>query len=92
VSYLTVVLFLGGWDVPFLLDHHQTGWIIALAKVFVMAFKVAAMIIFIIWVRWTLPRFRYDTLMNLAWKRMLPLALVNLVVTACVVQFLYPGS
>jgi NADH-quinone oxidoreductase subunit H len=91
VSYLTVILFLGGWDLPFL-DHHQTGWLIALLKVFVMALKVALVILFIMWVRWTLPRFRYDTLMNLAWKRLLPLALVNLVVTACVLQFFLRGS
>ena len=44
------------------------------------------MIVFIMWVRWTLPRFRYDTLMDLAWKRMIPLALINLVVTAAIVQ------
>ena len=44
------------------------------------------MIVFIMWVRWTLPRFRYDTLMDLAWKRLIPLALINLVVTAAIVQ------
>ena len=48
--------------------------------------KVGVMIIFIMWIRWTLPRFRYDTLMDLAWKRMIPLAIANLIVTATVVQ------
>jgi NADH-quinone oxidoreductase subunit H len=87
VSYLTVILFLGGWDIPFLpLNHHQTGWIIALIKVLVMAVKVALMIFLIMWVRWTLPRFRYDTLMDLAWKSLVPLGLVNLIVTAGIVQ------
>jgi NADH-quinone oxidoreductase subunit H len=86
VSYLTVILFLGGWDIPFLLDQHQTGYFIALVKVFAMAFKVALMILFIMWVRWTLPRFRYDTLMDLAWKSLIPLALVNLVATASILQ------
>jgi NADH-quinone oxidoreductase subunit H len=46
------------------------------------------MILFIMWIRWTLPRFRYDTLMELAWKSLIPLALVNLVVTAGIVQLL----
>jgi NADH-quinone oxidoreductase subunit H len=86
ISYLTVILFFGGWDIPFLLDRHQTGWPIALVKVLVMIAKVALMIVFIMWVRWTLPRFRYDQLMDLAWKRLIPLALFNLVVTAVLVE------
>ncbi len=86
VSYLTVVLFLGGWDIPFVLDQTQVGWFIALVKVGVMLAKVSLMIVFIMWVRWTLPRFRYDTLMDLAWKSLIPLALVNLLATAGVVQ------
>jgi NADH-quinone oxidoreductase subunit H len=88
VSYLTVVLFFGGWDVPFLLDQHQTGWLPALAKVLVLAAKVGLMIIFIMWIRWTLPRFRYDQLMDLAWKSLIPLALINLVATATIVQLI----
>jgi NADH-quinone oxidoreductase subunit H len=86
VSYLTVVLFFGGWDIPFLLDQHQTGWIAALVKVVALIIKVALMIFFMMWIRWTLPRFRYDQLMDLAWKRLIPLALVNLLSTATIVQ------
>src|SRR5262249_38669028 len=71
-SFLTVVLFFGGWDIPFLLDQHQTGLLFAILKVLVLLAKVSCMIVFIMWVRWTLPRFRYDTLMDLAWKRMIP--------------------
>lgn len=85
VSFLTVILFFGGWDAPFL-GVDDTGWIAALLKVGVIAFKVALMIIFIMWIRWTLPRFRYDQLMNLAWKAMIPLALMNLVVTMILIQ------
>src|SRR4051794_32391190 len=81
VSYLTVILFLGGWDVPFVTDQSQTGWGWALFKVAVMLVKVSFMILFIMWVRWTLPRFRYDTLMDVAWKSLIPIALVNLVAT-----------
>ena len=88
VSYMTVILFFGGWDVPFLLDQHQVGWIPALAKMFVLIAKVALMIFFMMWVRWTLPRFRYDQLMDLAWKSLIPLALVNLVATATIVQLI----
>jgi NADH-quinone oxidoreductase subunit H len=88
VSYLTVVLFFGGWDLPFVLDQEQTGWIAALAKVLVMIAKVALVIFFMMWVRWTLPRFRYDQLMDLAWKSLIPLSLVNLVATATLVQLL----
>jgi NADH-quinone oxidoreductase subunit H len=88
VSFLTVILFFGGWDF-FGLNQAQTGIISAVAKVAVLLVKVALMILFIMWVRWTLPRFRYDTLMDLAWKRMIPLALINLVVTAAIVQMIY---
>ena len=86
VSYITVILFLGGWDVPFLTSQEQTGWFWALIKIGVMLAKVLGMIIFIMWVRWTLPRFRYDTLMDLAWKRFIPLAIINLVATAAFIQ------
>jgi NADH-quinone oxidoreductase subunit H len=85
VSFLVTILFLGGWDFPFL-NQYQTGWLVALAKVAVLLFKVALIILFIMWVRWTLPRFRYDQLMDLAWKSLIPLALVNLVATAGIVQ------
>ncbi len=85
VSFLTVILFFGGWDFPFL-SQEQTGLLSAVAKIMVILFKVALVIIFMMWVRWTLPRFRYDQLMDLAWKSLIPLALVNLVATAVIVQ------
>ena len=73
---------------PFFLDQHQTGWIPALAKLAVVSGKVGFMVVVIMWVRWTLPRFRYDTLMDMAWKKMIPLALINLVATASVLYTL----
>ena len=88
ISFITVILFFGGWDLPFVLDQHQVGWLPALAKMAVISAKVGAMIVFVMWIRWTLPRFRYDTLMDMAWKRMIPLALINLTVTACILYTL----
>jgi NADH-quinone oxidoreductase subunit H len=85
VSYLTVILFLGGWDLPGL-NAEQAGLFSAIAKVVVMMIKAGLIILIIMWVRWTLPRFRYDQLMDLAWKSMIPLALVNLVGTAAIWQ------
>jgi NADH-quinone oxidoreductase subunit H len=87
VSYLTVILFFGGWDFPFL-NQLQTDWFTGLLKALVMMAKVGLMILFMMWVRWTLPRFRYDQLMDLAWKSLIPLALVNLVASAAIVQLL----
>jgi NADH-quinone oxidoreductase subunit H len=90
-SYLSVILFFGGWDLPFL-NQSQTGLWSAVLKVLVLLAKVAIMILVIMWVRWTLPRFRYDQLMDLAWKSMIPLALVNLVATAAIVQLVYSSG
>ncbi len=66
-------LFLGGWNGPFLPEY--LGWVWFLAK-------VGAICFFYIWMRWTLPRLRYDQLMQFGWKVLLPLAVVNLVATA----------
>jgi len=88
VSYITVILFFGGWDLPFILSQDQTSVWSAALKVLVMIVKVGLVILFMMWVRWTLPRFRYDQLMELAWKSMIPLALINLVATAAVVQLI----
>lgn len=84
-SAMLVTLFLGGWSLPIgVLEHPaQTlavGWLhigIFLAKVLVVEFTI-------IWVRWMWPRFRYDQLMDLGWRRFIPLSLANIVVTALV--------
>jgi NADH-quinone oxidoreductase subunit H len=86
VSYITVILFFGGWHIPWLVTGAQQSYFWDIVKMVVMAGKVSLMIFFIMWVRWTIPRFRYDTLMSLAWKSLIPIALVNLLLTAVIVQ------
>jgi NADH-quinone oxidoreductase subunit H len=77
---LTVTLFFGGWDIP-LLDEGSLGLFGALLSVLSFILKVAFFLFLFIWVRWTFPRFRYDQLMRLGWKVMLPLALFNIFLT-----------
>ena len=84
---LFTTLFLGGWSLPWVIDPLSTGTINALLSMAVFGGKVMALLLFQIWIRWTLPRFRYDQLMHLGWKVMVPLALANLVVTAFVLTF-----
>ncbi|MFT5286452.1 MAG: NADH-quinone oxidoreductase subunit H [Planctomycetota bacterium] len=78
---LVTTFFLGGYDVPF---WEGAPWFIQLAS---FVAKATAFVFLFIWVRWTLPRFRYDQLMGLGWKVMLPIALVNVTVTGAVVSF-----
>ena len=77
VSAVATDLFLGGWHGPFPLPD-GFGWIWFLLKVFALLF-------FYIWMRWTLPRYRYDQLMEFGWKWLLPAAVINLLVTAFVI-------
>jgi len=78
VSAVATDLFLGGWHGPWLPEW--LGWIWFLAKVFALLF-------FYIWMRWTLPRYRYDQLMEFGWKYLLPVAVINLLVTAAIVAY-----
>jgi NADH-quinone oxidoreductase subunit H len=80
-SAVVVCLFLGGWHLPFVTGAEAVGVPGALLQVGVFVAKLLAFLFFFIHVRWTLPRFRYDQLMDLGWKVMLPLSLVNLLVT-----------
>ena len=83
-SVVMATLFFGGYDVPFLNDaaHADWGnWLVALQGGALLA-KVCFFIFLFMWVRWTIPRFRYDQLMNLGWKKLIPLALINMVATA----------
>ncbi|MCD8533476.1 MAG: NADH-quinone oxidoreductase subunit H [Verrucomicrobia bacterium] len=82
-SSLMVVLFLGGWSLPLWgLDQPADNVFLGLLHIIIFFSKVSLFMVFFIWIRWTLPRFRYDQLMNLGWKRFLPLSLANIIVTA----------
>ena len=77
---MTSVLFLGGWDIPFTTWDQQPGVLQTVATALVMALKTSFLIFVVMWVRWTLPRFRYDQLMALGWKVMIPVALAYIIV------------
>jgi NADH-quinone oxidoreductase subunit H len=82
-------LFFGGWDIPFV-DEAALGnaWWVGLLSFLVLMAKSVFFIFLFMWIRWTIPRFRYDQLMNLGWKKLLPLALANMIITAVVVLLL----
>jgi NADH-quinone oxidoreductase subunit H len=82
-SALTTTLYLGGWTLPFYEPHGLVG---VLASVAIFAAKVCGIVWVFVWVRWTVPRFRYDQLMRLGWKVALPVALVNLLWVALLVR------
>jgi NADH-quinone oxidoreductase subunit H len=92
---LAATLFFGGWQVPYLMRdgfHFPWGTVWLLSQAAVVLMQVAAFavkVVFFCWlqilIRWTVPRFRYDQVMRLGWKMLLPLALVNVVVTAIVI-------
>jgi NADH-quinone oxidoreductase subunit H len=79
-SALTVTLFFGGWSLPFV-TYPDGVWGTILSGLVFLA-KMGAFLFLFIWVRWTLPRFRYDQLMDLGWKLMLPLSLAVILLTA----------
>lgn len=84
-SALAVTLFLGGWQLGFPVGLQ--GWPLWGLQIAAFAGKVAFFQFVFVWVRWTLPRFRYDQLMDIGWKGLFPLALANVVLTAVLVTF-----
>jgi NADH-quinone oxidoreductase subunit H len=79
LSCLGVTLYFGGWSLPFV---HLEGWLGAIVGLTTLVVKVAICMAVFVWVRWTFPRFRYDQLMRLGWKVLLPLAILNLLLVA----------
>jgi NADH-quinone oxidoreductase subunit H len=85
-SAIIVTLFLGGWHFPGIPDgSHGWGW--GLVNIFVFFSKVTVLLFVFIWVRWTLPRFRYDQLMRLGWVFFFEIALVNIFVAAIILAY-----
>jgi NADH-quinone oxidoreductase subunit H len=77
-----VTMFLGGWGFPGLTDGTGIGPVVLSVIVFLT--KMIAILFFYIWVRWTLPRFRYDQLMKIGWRMLIPLGLANVLATGLV--------
>jgi NADH-quinone oxidoreductase subunit H len=80
MSALVTTLFLGGWDIPWW-NEPATWWAFALTAL-AFLIKVTALLFVFVWVRWTIPRLKYDILMRIGWKVFLPLALLNIVIVA----------
>jgi NADH-quinone oxidoreductase subunit H len=87
-SAVTVTLFLGGWHLPFIEHAGFSPLTVSILQILTFLIKVIFMVLFFIVVRWTIPRFRYDQLMHIGWKVMLPIAIVNLLLTGLVLLFL----
>jgi NADH-quinone oxidoreductase subunit H len=91
-SAVIVTLFFGGWHVPLLPTtpsdlHPVLGFLVGIIHICAFFFKVALLLFFFIWVRWTLPRFRYDQLMRLGWYFFIEIALINVFIVAIIVPF-----
>jgi NADH-quinone oxidoreductase subunit H len=87
-SLLFSLVFLGGWSIPFCsLDIYPAGWLGAVLSICVLAAKAIGIIFLFMLVRWTLPRFRYDQVMNLGWKILLPVAVANFALYAIILAF-----
>jgi len=86
-SAMMVTLFFGGWSLPWL-GQPASGLLGGLVHIGIFLAKMIALMVVFIWVRWMLPRFRYDQLMDLGWRRFIPVALGNIVLTALVVALL----
>jgi NADH-quinone oxidoreductase subunit H len=84
-SVVMATLFFGGYDIPFVNEAAWGNhWWVGLIGFSVLMIKACLFIFLFMWIRWTLPRFRFDQLMNLGWKKLIPLALANMIITAVV--------
>ena len=82
-------LFFGGYDIPFVNESAWgTHWWVGVVGFVVLMTKAVLFVLLFMWIRWTIPRFRYDQLMNLGWKGLIPLSLLNMILTAVVILLL----
>jgi NADH-quinone oxidoreductase subunit H len=84
-SVIMATLYFGGYDMPFVNEANLSVNVAALVGIVALLAKAVIFIFIFMWVRWTLPRFRYDQLMNLGWKSLIPLALINMLITGAVI-------
>ncbi|MGB9695835.1 MAG: NADH-quinone oxidoreductase subunit NuoH [Ignavibacteria bacterium] len=87
-SAVITTLYLGGWQFPYLQTFGLGDMWVSIIQILTFVIKVTLMVLFFIWIRWTIPRFRFDQLMYLGWKIMLPISLINLIVTAIIVYLI----
>ena len=88
-SAIMATLFFGGYDMPFVNEANFAPNIAALIGIAALMIKVVFFLFLFMWVRWTIPRFRYDQLMHLGWRILIPLALFNMLVTGGVILYLH---
>lgn len=86
-SAVMATLFFGGYDMPFVNEANFAPNIAALIGITALMLKVVGFIFLFMWVRWTIPRFRYDQLMHLGWRILIPLALFNMLVTGAAILY-----
>lgn len=86
-SVIMSTLFFGGYDMPFVDESALSPNIAALVGIIALMMKAIFFIFLFMWVRWTIPRFRYDQLMRLGWKSLIPLALFNMLITGAAILF-----
>jgi NADH-quinone oxidoreductase subunit H len=84
-SAIMASMYFGGYDLPFFDESTVAPNIAAMIGVGTLLIKIVLFIFLFMWIRWTIPRFRYDQLMNLGWKTMIPLALFNLLITGALI-------
>ena len=85
-SMVIVTLYLGGWQIPYIDKLGLNNNLTVLLQIGAFLLKTAFILFFFLWVRWSIPRFRYDQLMNLGWKVMFPLSLLNIVWVAVLIM------
>ena len=85
-SALIVTLYLGGWQIPYIDLLGLPAGLVVVLQIGAFIFKLVALLFFFLWIRWSLPRFRYDQLMSLGWKVMFPLSLINIIWVAVLIM------